>query len=133
MGKAGLVALITVSCTLLPLSMTGRPAAWTGNGTPQALAFSLWEAIFCVGMCLALLTFFRSRCDWQGPRLRWLSRENYAVYVIHAPVIVSISLALMPLDLSTLTKFVLSVAVGIPLCYLVAWSLRRIPIVARVL
>ncbi len=132
-GKAGLVAIVGVSCTLLPLSMVGPATAWTGNGTPQALAFSLWEAVFCVGTCLALLTFFRSRCDWQGPRLRWLSRENYAVYIIHAPVIVFIALALMPLDLPTLAKFVLSVAVGIPLCYLVAWSLRRIPIVARVL
>ena len=82
---------------------------------------------------LAPLTFFRSRCDWQGPRLRWLSRENYWVSIIHTQFIVSIRLVLMPLDLSTLTKFVRSAAVVIPLCYVVPWSLRRIPIVDRVL
>ena len=133
MGRAGLVALVSVSCTLLPLSMTGAETAWLGNGTPQSLAFSLWESIFCVGTCLALLTFFRSRCDWQGPRLRWLSRENYAVYIVHAPVIVLIALALMPVEIPILAKFVVSVLAGIPLCYLVAWGLRRIPLVARLL
>ena len=133
MGKAGLVALVTVSCTLLPLSMAGAETAWLGNGTPQSLAFSLWESIFCVGTCLALLTFFRSRCDWQGPRLRWLSQENYAVYIVHAPVIVLIALVLMPVDIPILAKFAAAVAAGIPLCYLVAWGLRRIPLVARVL
>lgn len=133
MGLAGLVALVTASCTLLPLSMVGPDLSWTGDGTPQSLAFSLWEAIFCVGTCLALLAFFRSRCDWQGPSLRWLSSENYAVYVIHAPVIVLIALALMPLDLPILAKLTIAIATGIPLCYLVAWLLRRIPGVARVL
>ncbi len=78
------------------------------------------------------LTRFRSRCEGQGRRLRWLSRENDAVCVIHAQVIVFIALALMPLDLPTLKKFVLSIAVGIPPCNVVARSSRRIPIVARV-
>ena len=133
MGSAGLVALVVASCTLLPLSMAGAETDWLGNGTPQSFAFSLWESIFCVGTCLALLTFFRSRCDWQGARLRWLSRENYAVYIVHAPVIVLITLALMPLDLPILAKFAIAVLSGISLCYLVAWSLRRIPIVARIL
>ncbi len=133
MGRFGLVALVTASCTLLPLSMVGMERAWVGNGTPQSFAFSLWESIFCVGTCLALLTFFRTRCDWQGPRLRWLSRENYAVYIVHAPVIVFIALTLMPLAIPILAKLGIAIAVGIPLCYLVGWSLRRIPAVARVL
>lgn len=133
MGRAGLAALVTVSCTLLPLSMVGAETAWLGNGTPQSLAFSLWESIFCVGTCLALLTFFRSRCDWQGPRLRWLSRENYAVYIVHAPVIVLVALILMSRDIAILAKLGIAIVVGLPLCYLVAWCLRRIPVVARVL
>lgn len=133
MGWAGLVALVVASCTLLPLSMVGAGTAWLGNGTPQSLAFSLWESTFCVGTCLALLTFFRSRCDWQGAWLRWLSRENYAVYIVHAPVIVLVTLALMPLGVPILAKLALAVAVGLPLCYVVAWRLRRIPIVARIL
>ncbi len=108
-------------------------SAWSpSNRTPQALAFSLWEAIFSVVIVSALapLTFFRSRCDWQGLRLRWLSHENYWVSIIHTQFIVSIRLVLMPLDLSTLTKFVRSAGVVIPFCYVVPWSLRRIPIVA---
>ncbi len=46
MGKAGLIALVTDSRTLPPLSMVRQETAWIGNGTPQSLAFSLWVAIF---------------------------------------------------------------------------------------
>ena len=133
LGVAGLVALVTASCTLLPLSMVGPDLSWTGNGTPQSLAFSLWEGIFSTGICLALLAWFRNRCDWQGPRLRWLSNANYAVYVVHAPVIVLIALVLMPLGVPILFKLIIAVSAGIPLCYLTAGLLRRIPGVARVL
>lgn len=133
MGRAGMGGAVGASCTLLPLSMIGGATAWTGRGTVQSLLFSLWEATFCVGICLALLTLFRGRADWQGPRLRGLSQASYAVYVVHAPVVVLVALVLFRVDVPVGAKLVLAMLTGLPLCYALAAALRRVPGVTRIL
>lgn len=62
-----------------------------GPGSQRCTA--LWDSIFSVGMCLALLTFFRHRLNRQSRFGSFLSQQAFTVYIIHIPVIVLLALA----------------------------------------
>jgi peptidoglycan/LPS O-acetylase OafA/YrhL len=84
-------------------------------------------------MCLGLITLFRRFFDRPG-RLGWfLSQHAYAVYVFHIPVIVLLALALRGIHLEQLLKFGLAAIIGVPLCFAVAYVVRKIPFMARIL
>jgi peptidoglycan/LPS O-acetylase OafA/YrhL len=75
---------------------------------------------------------------------RSLSQQSYAVYVLHVPIIVFLAYALYVvlsqrgidiggIHFGPLLKFgVLSVIV-VPICFAIAWLIRKIPGVSRVL
>jgi hypothetical protein len=49
------------------------------------------------------------------------------------PIIVFLGIAFKDVDLGALLKFVLLSLIVVPVCYIVAWLLRKIPGVARVI
>ena len=63
----------------------------------------------------------------------FLAQQSYAVYLIHVPIIVFIAIALKDVDLGALPKFVLLSLIVVPVCYIVAWLIRKIPGVSRVI
>jgi len=56
-------------------------------------------------MTLELITLFRERFNWSGRVSRFLQRHLYTIYVIQAPIIVFVAVALMGLTLEHLLKF----------------------------
>jgi surface polysaccharide O-acyltransferase-like enzyme len=84
-------------------------------------------------MSLGLITLFRDRFNWSGSFSRFLSRHSYTVYVISAPIIVFVAVALMGLSLEHLLKFGLAAAITVPLCFAVAYLVLKIPFASRVL
>ncbi len=111
---------------LLPIALIGLPA-FTGGLHWQAALYALWEAVFCVGMIVGLLAVFRRRFGHQGLLGRFLSQQAYAVYIIHAPLLVGVAYALRDVEVFPLFKFVLATAVAIPLCFGAASLVRRLP------
>lgn len=137
-GRAGFIAAFAATLLIflptLILSDTGGAAApFTGGMTWQAAAYALWEAIMGVAMPLGLLTLFRRRFSQHGPLARFLSSQAYTVYIIHALVIVALCYALGPLALPALAKFALAAALGLPLCFGLAYLIRLLPGVKRIL
>jgi surface polysaccharide O-acyltransferase-like enzyme len=59
--------------------------------------------------------------------------NSYAVYLIHPLILVPLSVALSPVALHPLLKYVIVLPVVVVLCFLVAEGLRRIPGVKSVL
>src|SRR5690606_25732277 len=98
--------------------------SFSGGLAWPAAVYASWEAIFCVSMILGMLTLFRSRFNQQRALGKFLSANAYAVYVIHAPVIVAVAYALRGLHLFPLLKFVVAALLAIPLCFLLASLLR---------
>jgi surface polysaccharide O-acyltransferase-like enzyme len=84
-------------------------------------------------MCLAAITFFRRYFDGYSSLGSLLSQQSYAVYIIHTPIVVFLAIAMKGIQLAPLLKYGLSAVVAVPICFAVAYLLRKIPGVARVI
>jgi glucans biosynthesis protein C len=133
MGRVGLaMALVASLLLLLPLALSGD-TNFIGGGHWESAVYALWDSVFSVGMCLALITFFRHFFNHQGSVGRFLAQHAFTVYIIHAPIIVLLALALRGIQLEQLAKFGLAAVIGVPLCFAVAFLVRSLPLAARVL
>jgi len=112
---------------------TGTLNDFMGGLHWQALVMAVWEAFLVVGMCLGLLVLFRQRWNRQGRLAKGLAGSSYTVYLIHPLVIVSVALAFSTMALSPLLKFGIATLLGLPLSFLVALVLRKLPLANRIL
>jgi surface polysaccharide O-acyltransferase-like enzyme len=121
--------------TLFALSgaLQGNTDAVTGGITWQSFAYSIWEEFICVGMIIVLLVWFREKFNRQGAVAKAMSDSTFTVYFIHAPVLVFLALALKDFDLYPLLKWVFVSPVAIFLCFVIAYFLRRIPLLKNIL
>jgi glucan biosynthesis protein C len=140
LGGLGFTAAVLAAIVLYPLALSGRMFAiafseaspFTGNGHWQSAVYAAWDSITAVGLSLAAVVLFRCLFDSAGPVSRFLSRQSFAVYVIHTPVVVFTAHALRGIALTPVQKTLFVVAVAVPLCFVLAWTLRRMPLLGRV-
>ena len=136
MGKRGFGVAIATTIVLFPIAFSpklGASGAFLGGGHWQSGAYALWDSIFSVGICLGLIVLFRSFFNRPGKFGSILSRQAFAVYITHAPVIVLLALAMRGIHVEQFLKFGLAAIIGVPLCFAVAYLVRRIPLAARIL
>jgi surface polysaccharide O-acyltransferase-like enzyme len=114
-------------------ALEGNTDAVAGGLTWQSLVFSTWEEFICVGFIIILLVWFRERFNRQGALAKAMSDSTFAVYFIHAPVLVLLALRLKSLNLYPLLKWVLVSPMAIVLCFVIAYLLKQLPLVRRVL
>ncbi len=99
----------------------------------QSLAYSFWEAFVAVSMTIGIVSFFARRLNSETGVSRFLSANAFGVFMLHAPVLIAVSIALARWEAYPLAKHV----VIAPLAYLLTLALsaivRRIPPVARIL
>lgn len=131
MGWVGFGMALGASLVLFPVSLVGQ-TKFLGGGTWQSAVYALWDSTFSVGVCLALIVFFRRFFNRQGRLGRFLSRHAFAVYIIHPPILVLLAIALRNLQLEHLLKFGLLAIVAVPVCFAVAFLVRKIPLASRV-
>jgi surface polysaccharide O-acyltransferase-like enzyme len=84
-------------------------------------------------MVIVLLIWFRRRFNQQGKVARGMSSSTYAVYFIHAPILVATGLLFRDVSLHPLIKFALIGPLSVGLCFLIGYYLRKLPLVRRVL
>jgi len=132
-GQLGFVSAVLATVILFPAALIGLGSAFIGHGSWQSAIFALWDSIFAVGMSLALVTFFRRFLNGGKKFGRFLSQHSFTVYIIHAPIIVFLMLALRGLQTQPQLKFCLAAIVGLPLCFGIAWLIRKIPLVKKIL
>jgi peptidoglycan/LPS O-acetylase OafA/YrhL len=126
---AAVVALVSLGLALGASGLASAP----GAGALAQLAASLAENVFAVSMVLALLVLFRQRFAGQPAWARTAARDSFAVYVIHPLVLVGVAMLLVPLVAPAGVKFLILLALSVPLCWGLAHLLRRVPGVSRVL
>lgn len=103
-----------------------------GGAHWQALVWIVGESFQCVGLCVAVLVVFRQRLAAQRPLARALAADAYAVYVVHAPIIVALAYALRGMPAPPFARFVATTLLGVPVCFAVGHLLRRVPGAQRV-
>lgn len=112
------------------LGIQGRPE---GGWNVPALVYALWEPFVAWGVILVLLQRFQMHFLKLGPIGARLARRAFAIYAIHPPVVVAVTLAWRGVEAPVLLKFALSGSVACLLCYLLAGLLLKLPGVDRVL
>jgi glucans biosynthesis protein C len=138
-----LIALATLLVAglliLLLLIVGGMGAAGTqisyfkGGFHWQALVEAIGESFLAVGVCIGLLVLFREHWNRQGRLAKSLAASAYTVYLIHPLVVVSFASAFSTVALSPLLKFVIASLIVLPLSFLVALVLRKLPLANRML
>lgn len=105
---------------------------FTGGWHWQAAGYAAWEAFFAVSISLGLLSLFRETADTPTPVTSFLSRTSFGLYSLHAPILVTISLALQTLVLYPLAKALLVAAIALAASLAVAAAVRRTPGLGRI-
>ena len=132
MGKVGLGVALAATILLFPLALSGQ-SAFLGYGYWQSAVYALWDSTVSVGMGLGLITSFRHFFPRPGRIGRFLSQQAFTVYVVHIPIIVLLALALRGMNPAQLLKFGLAAIIGVPLCFAVAYLVRKIPLAPGIL
>lgn len=128
----GLVLVLYVPGALLGGALESD-LPYRGGWHWQAFYLALWEAFLCLGTCISVLYLFRRYADRQGRLSAFLSRNAYGAYIVQAPVLTAVALAMSDLPYYPLLKFILAALVAVPLCFGVSRLLRLLPYADRVL
>jgi peptidoglycan/LPS O-acetylase OafA/YrhL len=129
---AGWIALVGGPVLLLVLmflgSQNGKVEYFFGGWHWQALGFALWEQFAGVGLSLGALALFSGKLDFEKPLMRWLDDRSFAVYVLHAPVLVGLAMLFRALPQNMYALVALLTVTGLLASYLLADLFRRLPL-----
>ena len=97
-----------------------------------AIVYALWEPLVAWGLIAAWLLVFRAYMNRPSSLWSWTNRRAYAVYIIHPPVLVGVTLLLHHWVAPALVKFVVAGALACIACWLIADPLVRLPGMRRI-
>jgi hypothetical protein len=99
----------------------------------QSFAYALWESFMCASMCIGLIYAFRRYLNSKGRIAGFLAPNAYTAYLIHAPVITFVALAVQEITIYPLFKWALVALVAIPLCFGISSLIRKLPYTDHIL
>jgi hypothetical protein len=129
----GLILLIGYPVALILGGAMEDDTVFKGGWHWQALFWAVMSSFLAVGFSIGVLYLFRCYANRQGWVSHWLVPNAYTAYIIHAPVIVVVALAMRGLDFYPLLKFVLAALISLPLCFGLGSLIRKLPYAERVL
>jgi fucose 4-O-acetylase-like acetyltransferase len=114
-------------------ALDGKPVNFSGGLGLPAMVYAFWEPFVAWGVIAWLLVVFRERFNapsaaWQ----RW-GEQAYGAFIVHAPIVVALSVALAGWAAPPLLKFAVVGASAIAVSFAVAAALRLIPFAQRVI
>ena len=105
---------------------------FSGGFSWTAILYALWEPLVAWGAICLWLLIFRARMNQPSPLWDWLNRRAYAVYILHPPVLVTISLLLHFWAAPALIKFGVIGTLAILATWLISDPFVRIPGIRRI-
>ena len=128
---AGWLALVGGPLALLALLAAGMrhapKEAFFGGWHWPAFGLAVWEQLTGLGLALGALALFSRRGPADPPAWRWLGDRSFAVYVLHAPVLVALAMLFRKLPYQLYGLVALLTLTGLAISYLLADVARRIP------
>ncbi|USB33659.1 acyltransferase family protein [Paenibacillus sp. YPG26] len=124
--RVSLVSIITLPVVFL-LVGPDRVGKFYGGFTLESIYYSFWEPFTYVGIIMKLLVVFRKRLNRDSPVLGLLNRSSYSIYIIQAPFIIALQLALAGLEINIIIKVILVSLLAFMLSWGVSLLLLRIP------
>jgi hypothetical protein len=111
---------IFIFYVFLTLGIAGEQAfsELQGGFTVASFVYSVVDNIICVGMIFVLIPIFRIKFNNQSNLTRKLSTNAYHMYLVHAPVLVIVSLSFTILPLVPIVKLILVYPLTVIVCFL---------------
>jgi surface polysaccharide O-acyltransferase-like enzyme len=107
---------------------------YRGGPTWQGLFGAVWENIVCAGSIICCIYLGRKYDNHQGRLFKALSKDAFAVYVFHAPVVVAFTYFMKDVPLHPLLKFIIVFTTATPFTFaLCHYCIRKIPFAGRIL
>jgi len=135
-GRAAIFGGLTLwfAGIILGGALKGDLAPYQGGLHWQSLLECCREQLAGVGISIFLLIWFRERFSQQGKLARFFSKNAFAVYVFHTPVLIALSKIMIGLHWPLLLKFLFLTLLSILITYtLSAGSLRKTPLLKNIL
>ncbi|TXH46862.1 MAG: acyltransferase [Burkholderiaceae bacterium] len=133
----GRVALYTVPLLVATAAatgaMAGKPVDFNGGLGVAAVVYAFWEPFVAWGVIARLVVGFRDRPGPPSPRWAGWNANAYGAFILHAPVITGLAVALAGWGAPPALKFALVLAAGTALSFTLAGWLKRLPGAGRVL
>jgi glucan biosynthesis protein C len=114
-------------------ALTGTVGLFFGGFNWQTAFFAFWEQTFAVSITIGLVVWFRERLNFQNRFSKVLTDNSYAAYVLQAPVLIVLALGLASIEMPLVPKFLVVAPIGVALCFIAAYLVRKIPKVNLVL
>jgi hypothetical protein len=127
-GRVTLVSIpVLFVVAALSGAVAGKPVNFNGGLGLAAVVYAFWEPLVAWGVIASLLVVFRDRFNapstaWQ----RW-SAQAYGAFIVHAPIVVGLAVALAGWALPPLLKFAIVGTGGIAASFAIAAGLLRLP------
>lgn len=99
----------------------------------RCLVTCLWFGFACVSFSISITFWMKNRTVANSRLAAIGSKDNFAVYIIHPLILVPISYMLSFTQMAPMIKFIVNMAITVPICYLAAEILRRLPGLKRIL
>lgn len=114
-------------------AVEGDTDVFMGGLTWQCFAYAIWEQMLGFSLILALFGIFKKRFNNQGKYAKQLSESAYGVYIFHTPILVGISVVFINFEIPQLLKLIVLAPIALCVCFLLAWLVKQIPGVKKVL
>jgi peptidoglycan/LPS O-acetylase OafA/YrhL len=105
---------------------------YAGGLSWPAIFYAFWEPFVAWGLIAAWLLLFRKWQNQPSTTWAWLGRRAYAVYIIHPPILVGITLLLHTWSAPALVKFSTAGLLTIAASWLLSDPLVRLPGLRRI-
>jgi glucans biosynthesis protein C len=134
--RSGWFGVLFVVVSFVPMALGGYRGFESSGALASHdlahLALALWESLFAVGVILVLLRVFEHFVAGTSRFSRYLADNAFAVYLVHAPVIVGAVAVLQSLDAAPVPKFLLTLVLAAAGSWAISGALRRVPAVRAV-
>jgi glucan biosynthesis protein C len=108
-------------------------AKFTGGFTWQCFSYATWEQLLGFSLIVGLLGIFKKRYNAQGSFATTLSGSAYGVYLLHPPILIALNAIFLNWQIPQLLKFIALAPLALIACFLIAWLVKQIPGVDKVL
>ncbi|MGA2680253.1 MAG: acyltransferase family protein [Candidatus Bathyarchaeia archaeon] len=117
----------------VPTMLSGGLATIFGGLRWQAVAYAFWEQLFGIAVMISVTVWFREHLNFQTRVMKAFSDSSFTAYIIQVPVLVLLALSLQNVQLPLLLKFAIASPIGVSLCFLFAYLVRKVPKADKVL
>jgi glucan biosynthesis protein C len=131
--RLAVILLVVFLALLFFAANTGTVALFFGGFNWQTAFFAFWEQAFAVSVSIGLIVLFREKLNFQNRFAKMLSENSYGAYFVQAPILVGLALGLASITMPLTLKFLIVAPIGVALCFFIAYLVRKIPKVNRVL